>query len=85
MADERIDLIVATGGPSVVKAAYRSGNPAFGVGPGNAPVLVDDTADLKLAAKRIVDLEELRQFDPLHQRVDGAGLHLRSPTACSPR
>ena len=54
MADERVDLIVATGGPSVVKAAYRSGNPAFGVGPGNAPVLVDDTADIKLAAKRIV-------------------------------
>jgi len=54
MADERVDLIVATGGPSVVKAAYRSGNPAFGVGPGNAPVLVDDTADVKLAAKRIV-------------------------------
>src|SRR5206468_7770483 len=54
MADERIDLIVATGGPSVVKAAYRSGNPAFGVGPGNAPVLVDDTADLRLAARRIV-------------------------------
>ncbi|HUR42868.1 MAG TPA: aldehyde dehydrogenase family protein [Aestuariivirga sp.] len=55
MSDERINLIVATGGPSVVKAAYRSGNPAFGVGPGNAPVLVDDTADMKLAAKRIVD------------------------------
>jgi acyl-CoA reductase-like NAD-dependent aldehyde dehydrogenase len=54
MADERIDLIVATGGPSVVKAAYRSGNPAFGVGPGNAPVVVDETADIKLAAKRIV-------------------------------
>ena len=54
MADERIDLIVATGGPSVVKAAYRSGNPAMGVGPGNAPVVVDDTADIKLAAKRIV-------------------------------
>ncbi len=60
MADERIDLIVATGGPSVVKAAYRSGNPAFGVGPGNAPVLVDDSADLKLAAKRIV---ESKSFD----------------------
>ncbi len=60
MSDERIDLIVATGGPSVVKAAYRSGNPAFGVGPGNAPVLVDDTADLKLAAKRIV---ESKSFD----------------------
>jgi len=54
MSDERVDLIVATGGPSVVKAAYRSGNPAIGVGPGNAPVLVDDTADLALAAKRIV-------------------------------
>ena len=54
IADERIDLIIATGGPSVVKAAYRSGNPAYGVGPGNAPVLVDDTADMKLAAKRIV-------------------------------
>jgi acyl-CoA reductase-like NAD-dependent aldehyde dehydrogenase len=45
MADEHVDLIIATGGPSVVKAAYRSGN---------APVLVDDTADIKLAAKRIV-------------------------------
>jgi acyl-CoA reductase-like NAD-dependent aldehyde dehydrogenase len=54
IADERIDLIIATGGPSVVKAAYRSGNPAYGVGPGNAPVLVDDTADMKLAARRIV-------------------------------
>lgn len=54
MGDERVDLIIATGGPSVVKAAYRSGNPAFGVGPGNAPVLVDDTADLRQAAKRIV-------------------------------
>lgn len=54
MRDERVDLIVATGGPAVVKAAYRSGNPAMGVGPGNAPVLVDDTADVTEAAKRIV-------------------------------
>jgi acyl-CoA reductase-like NAD-dependent aldehyde dehydrogenase len=54
IADDRVDLIVATGGPGVVKAAYRSGNPALGVGPGNAPVLVDDTADLGLAARRIV-------------------------------
>jgi acetaldehyde dehydrogenase / alcohol dehydrogenase len=54
MGDSRIDLIVATGGPAVVKAAYRSGNPAIGVGPGNAPAVVDDTADIKLAAKRIV-------------------------------
>lgn len=54
MGDERVDLIVATGGPAVVKAAYRSGNPAIGVGPGNAAVVVDDTADVKLAARRIV-------------------------------
>lgn len=54
ISDERVDLVIATGGPTVVKAAYRSGNPAFGVGPGNAPVLVDDSADLKLAARRIV-------------------------------
>lgn len=54
IADERVDLVIATGGPAVVKAAYKSGNPALGVGPGNAPVLVDDSADIKLAAKRIV-------------------------------
>jgi acyl-CoA reductase-like NAD-dependent aldehyde dehydrogenase len=54
ISDERVDLVIATGGPAVVKAAYRSGNPAFGVGPGNAPVLVDDSADVKLAARRIV-------------------------------
>lgn len=55
MGDSRVDLILATGGPAVVKAAYRSGNPAIGVGSGNAPVLVDDTADLQAAAQRIVD------------------------------
>ena len=60
MADERVDLIVATGGPTVVKAAYRSGNPAYGVGPGNAPVLVDGTGDLAQAAQRIV---ESKAFD----------------------
>ena len=54
MSDERVDLIVATGGPQVVKAAYRSGNPAIGVGPGNAPVVVDDSADIAAAARRIV-------------------------------
>jgi acyl-CoA reductase-like NAD-dependent aldehyde dehydrogenase len=48
-------VIVATGGNAVVRAAYRSGNPALGVGPGNVPVLVDATADLNAAARRIVD------------------------------
>ncbi|HEX6524254.1 MAG TPA: aldehyde dehydrogenase family protein [Streptosporangiaceae bacterium] len=55
MTDERTDVIVATGGVPVVRAAYSSGTPAIGVGPGNVPVLVDETADLAKAAKRIVD------------------------------
>lgn len=54
IADDRIDLVLATGGPAEVKAARRSGHPVFGGGPGNAPVLVDDSADIKLAARRIV-------------------------------
>ncbi|TWP32683.1 aldehyde dehydrogenase family protein [Leekyejoonella antrihumi] len=54
MKDERTDVIVATGGSDVVRAAYSSGNPALGVGPGNVPVMVDHTADLKAAAERIV-------------------------------
>jgi acetaldehyde dehydrogenase / alcohol dehydrogenase len=55
MTDERTSVIVATGGVPVVRAAYSSGNPAIGVGPGNVPVLVDATADLAKAAARIVD------------------------------
>ncbi len=55
MTDERTQVIVATGGVPVVRAAYSSGTPAMGVGPGNVPVLVDATADMPKAAKRIVD------------------------------
>lgn len=55
MADERTDVIVATGGTGVVRAAYSSGNPALGVGPGNVPVFVDASADIDAAARRIVD------------------------------
>jgi len=55
MADPVTDVIVATGGTAMVRAAYRSGNPALGVGPGNVPVLVDATADIAAAARRIVD------------------------------
>jgi acyl-CoA reductase-like NAD-dependent aldehyde dehydrogenase len=54
MTDDRVDVIVATGGTPMVRAAYRSGNPAIGVGPGNVPVLVDATADLDSAALRLV-------------------------------
>ena len=55
MADERTSVIVATGGTAVVRAAYSSGTPAIGVGPGNVPVFVADDADLPEAARRIVD------------------------------
>ena len=55
MTDDRTRVIVATGGVPVVRAAYTSGTPALGVGPGNVPVLVDASAELGQAAKRIVD------------------------------
>lgn len=48
-------IILATGGEAMVKAAYSSGNPAIGVGPGNGPAFIDKTADIKTAIKRIMD------------------------------
>lgn len=48
------DIILATGGPGMVKAAYSSGKPAVGVGAGNTPAIIDDTADLTLAVNSIV-------------------------------
>ncbi len=48
------DTILATGGPGMVKAAYSSGKPAIGVGPGNTPAIIDSSADLKLAASSII-------------------------------
>ncbi|MDU6390072.1 MAG: aldehyde dehydrogenase family protein, partial [Pantoea sp.] len=48
-----INLILATGGPGMVKAAYSSGKPAIGVGAGNTPVVIDETADIKRAVASI--------------------------------
>ena len=48
------DTILATGGPGMVKAAYSSGKPALGVGAGNTPVIIDSTADIKLAVNSII-------------------------------
>ena len=48
------DIILATGGPGMVNAAYSSGTPALGVGPGNTPVIIDSTADVKLAVNSII-------------------------------
>jgi acyl-CoA reductase-like NAD-dependent aldehyde dehydrogenase len=55
MKSDKTDVILATGGTPMVRAAYSSSNPAIGVGPGNAPVLVDDTGDLRVAADHIVE------------------------------
>ena len=48
------DIILATGGPGMVKAAYSSGKPAIGVGAGNTPAIIDDTADITVAVNSII-------------------------------
>ena len=48
------DIILATGGPGMVKAAYSSGKPALGVGAGNTPAIIDDTADILLAVNSVI-------------------------------
>lgn len=54
MKHPSINLILATGGPGMVKAAYSSGKPAIGVGAGNTPVLIDETADIKMAVSSVL-------------------------------
>ncbi|WP_024871057.1 bifunctional acetaldehyde-CoA/alcohol dehydrogenase [Tolumonas lignilytica] len=54
MKHNDINLILATGGPAMVKAAYSSGKPAIGVGAGNTPVVIDETADIKRAVASIL-------------------------------
>ena len=48
------DIILATGGPGMVKAAYSSGKPALGVGAGNTPVIMDETCDIKVAVNSLI-------------------------------
>jgi acetaldehyde dehydrogenase/alcohol dehydrogenase len=54
MVMKESDMILATGGPGMVKAAYSSGKPAVGVGAGNTPAIIDDSADIKLAVSSII-------------------------------
>ncbi len=49
-----VDLILATGGPGMVHSAYSSGKPALGVGPGNVPAIIDDSADVLMAVSSII-------------------------------
>jgi len=51
---EDVNCILATGGPGMVKAAYSSGKPALGVGPGNTSAVIDETADIKMAVSSIL-------------------------------
>lgn len=54
MIMKEADIILATGGPGMVKAAYSSGKPAVGVGAGNTPAIIDDSADIKTAAASVI-------------------------------
>ena len=54
MVMKEADTILATGGPGMVKAAYSSGKPAIGVGAGNVPAIIDDSADILLAVNSII-------------------------------
>ncbi|MFP4376766.1 MAG: bifunctional acetaldehyde-CoA/alcohol dehydrogenase [Spirochaetales bacterium] len=54
MRHPSVNLILATGGPGMVKAAYSSGKPALGVGAGNTPAVIDETADIKMAVSSIL-------------------------------
>lgn len=54
MKHKDISLILATGGPGMVKAAYSSGKPALGVGSGNTPAVIDETADIKMAVSSVL-------------------------------
>ena len=95
MKSEKTDVILATGGSAMVRAAYSSSNPAIGVGPGNAPVFVDESADVKQAARHI---SESKAFDnsvlctnesvlitlagvvrPLARELARAGCHMCKP------
>jgi acyl-CoA reductase-like NAD-dependent aldehyde dehydrogenase len=70
-AHPSVGLILATGSESLVRAAYRSGRPAIGVGPGNAPVWITPEADLERAARCVV---ESKSFD--YSLICGAEQHL---------
>ena len=54
MQHPKVDIILATGGPGMVKSAYSSGKPALGVGAGNTPAVMDETADIQMAVSSVL-------------------------------
>jgi acyl-CoA reductase-like NAD-dependent aldehyde dehydrogenase len=78
MKHRQVAIILATGGAGLVQAAYSSGKPAYGVGPGNVPVYVDRSADIAQAARWIVDSQS---FDNGTLCCSEQGLVLDRPIA----
>src|SRR6202035_2704424 len=60
MSNRGIGVMLATGGPGLVRAAYSSGKPAYGVGPGNVPAFIERTADVR---KAVADIIAGKTFD----------------------
>jgi acyl-CoA reductase-like NAD-dependent aldehyde dehydrogenase len=71
------DLTIATGGPAMVKAAYSSGRPAYGVGAGNATMVIDETADVTEAARNLI--VEASIYDAFLEQLQKEGGYLVSP------
>ena len=98
MKHPAVNLILATGGPGMVKAAYSSGKPAIGVGAGNTPVVIDETADLKRAVASILMSKTFDNgvicaseqsviivdsvYEIVRQRFQSHGGHLLTPMEC---
>ena len=79
-----VDFIWTTGGPKAVAATNEAGKPCIGVGPGNAPVYVHRSADVRDGGRRHPDLEDLRRVGDLPRRADLRGRRRRSTTSSSP-
>ena len=89
------DIILATGGPGMVKSAYSSGKPALGVGPGNTPAVIDESADIVLAVNSIIHSKTFdngmicaseqsvivsdKIYDKVREEFIKRGCHLLSP------
>jgi acetaldehyde dehydrogenase/alcohol dehydrogenase len=94
-----INLILATGGPGMVRAAYSSGKPAIGVGAGNTPVVIDETADIKRAVASILMSKTFdngvvcaseqsviavdRIYQAVRDRFRSHGAHILDPEQCA--
>ncbi|MDE7394817.1 MAG: bifunctional acetaldehyde-CoA/alcohol dehydrogenase [Clostridiales bacterium] len=92
------DIILATGGPGMVKAAYSSGKPALGVGAGNVPAIIDDSADILLAVNSVIHSKTFdngmicaseqsvivldKVYDAVKKEFAARGCHILSAAEC---